>query len=92
MQDKQNSLYSLIAFLPLAAGLMKSEIFVKMPVQPGKPTRLQAFNTASALRQLLKYSRLPALNERWSRNEWRRSKENTYKHESAGIVPFPACE
>lgn len=55
-----NSLHLLIAFLPLAAGQMRSEVFMKMPGQSGKPTKPQALNPASALRQLFKYSRLPA--------------------------------
>lgn len=60
---RPSSLHLLTALLPLPAGLMRSEIFMKMPVQSGKPTKLQALNPASALRQLFKYSTLPALKE-----------------------------
>lgn len=90
---RQSSLYLFGAFLPLAAGLMRGGIFVKVIVQSGEPTTLQAWNPLSALRQLFKYSRQPAeREERRSQNDWRWSKENTNKHESAGIFHFPAPE
>lgn len=90
---RQSSLHLLGAFLPLAAGLMRGGIFMKVIVQSGEPTRLQAWNPLSALRQLFKYSRQPAAGEeRRSQKDWRWSEENSNKHESAGIFPFPAPE
>lgn len=65
---------------------------MKMIVQSGEPTKLEAWNPLSALRQLFKYSRQPAREERRSQNDWRWSEENSTKHESAGIFPFPAPE
>lgn len=59
---------------------------MKVIVQSGEPTKLQAWNPVSALRQLFKYSRQPAAREeRRSQNNWGWGKENNYKHESAGL-------
>lgn len=66
---------------------------MKVTVQSGQQTKLQAWNPLSALRQLFKYSRQPAAREeRRSQNAWGWSKENSNKRESAGIFPFPAPE